>query len=253
MKETKEITGLPVISINGGNNVGRVDGLVVNAGNKSVDYLLVSPEPWYGEARILEFSNVIGIGEFAVTTKDASNVVPAGSKQDARELLDEKVDIIGTRVMTDRGKIIGTVEEYFIDPESGKISGCRLAGKGAEAETIPDDNILTLAGNMIIVTDGEKGKPTPKPSAAPPTVTGKTDTPASAGEEKAAKEGEEDEKPVQVFEEHQRKYLLGRTATKEIKDEKGNVLIKDGEEITAELVEKVSAAGKYIELTMNSK
>lgn len=248
MKKTKEIVGLPVIALSGGTRLGTVQGLVVNPASKKVDYLLIERPTWYGEMRLLSYDSIIGVGEFAVTTQEESKVIPVSNDNNALKLLQADVRVLGTKVMTNKGKAIGTVSEFSIDPDDGKILGCELAAAGeGETEIFPAEKIITLSSELVIVDEAVKAETGTNESEVSLDQT--SQLPVSEVEETK----QEGEKPIKVFEEHQRKYLLGRRVGKDILDEQGNVLAKEGDEITEELVEKVFEAGKYIELTMNVK
>lgn len=253
MKKTKEITGLPVIAIEGGCQLGTVYSLLINPETKKVDYLVLDRGKWYQEMRVLNYEEVIGIGEFAVTTKDSSKAVPVSSSERAIDLMEKDIRVLGTRVMTDKGKVIGTVTEYYIDEETGNIKGCQVSPDGKEeGSIIQGKNVITYSKDIIIVTGEAADNTLREPS---PEETPAEQKPALSEEAVRPPEetGEERKKPIKVFEEHQRKYLLGRKVGKDIVDDNGNLLAREGEQITEELVEKVSEAGKYIELTMNAK
>ncbi|NLL66586.1 MAG: hypothetical protein GX236_02645 [Clostridiaceae bacterium] len=67
-------------------------------------------------------------------------------------------------------------------------------------------------------------------------------------------DNQEEEKPLsaaELFEQRQRQYLLGKKVTKAIYSSTGEIIINNGEIITEELINKVKAEGKLIELVMN--
>jgi len=249
MKKTKEINGLPLIAINGGENLGQIEALVVNPDSKSVEFLLISREKWYQEMRAINYTDVIGIGESAITTQDENNVKPLSLNHSAVELLNKNINVLNAKVMTTKGKIMGSVSEFFVAEDDGKISGYQMAENGSDFITAA--SILTLGSEMIIIDENadqepeEELKDITQPEENEPT--------SNNTEVEQQIQQDDSEKPVKVFEEHQRKYLLGRYTSKDILDEHNNVIAKEGEEITEELVKKVSEAGKYVELTMNSK
>jgi len=56
-----------------------------------------------------------------------------------------------------------------------------------------------------------------------------------------------------LFETRQKQYLIGRTATKTILNNKGNVIIEAGEKITASVVDSAKVAGKMVQLVLNNR
>ena len=123
MKKTKEINGLPVIAIDGGENLGQIEALVVNPDTKSVEFLLINREKWYQEMRVINYTDVIGIGESALTIQDGNNVKPLSMNASAIELLNKNTNVLNAKVMTNKGEILGSVSEFFIADDDGNISG----------------------------------------------------------------------------------------------------------------------------------
>lgn len=60
-------------------------------------------------------------------------------------------------------------------------------------------------------------------------------------------------KSENIFESRQRQFVLGRRATKTIRDRNGEEIVIEGQIIDEDIVEKIAIAGKLVELTMNIK
>jgi hypothetical protein len=56
-----------------------------------------------------------------------------------------------------------------------------------------------------------------------------------------------------LFDDRQKQYLLGRTVTKAISDNKGNVLAEQGDKITEKIINSAREAGKMVHLVMNNR
>ncbi|MGI6777939.1 MAG: PRC-barrel domain-containing protein [Acetivibrionales bacterium] len=65
-------------------------------------------------------------------------------------------------------------------------------------------------------------------------------------------ENEKDE-AVNLFEQRQRQYLIGRRATKTITDKNGNVIVNEGMIINDEIINEAKKNDKIIELVMNNE
>ena len=67
MKPTKEIVGLRIISILDGTQVGVVKDFVLNAQEKTLDFVIVDqPSDIFG-AKVIAFADILGLGEYAMT------------------------------------------------------------------------------------------------------------------------------------------------------------------------------------------
>ena len=168
----------------------------------------------------------------------------------ARELLAAGVKVIGTRTLTRSGHMGGKVVEIVID-ESGRINTCEVEENIGERIMIPVQQIVTFGKDVLIVNEAmdPSGRSTlgmrqpaaasyaaPEPSAPPASP-----APAPAASDDAA----------QLFEEKQRRYLLGKRVNRRIAAADGSVIIEQGGEITEEVLQRIREEDKMIELTMN--
>lgn len=58
-------------------------------------------------------------------------------------------------------------------------------------------------------------------------------------------------KAMRKFEERQKKFLIGKKATRRIVTDNGTEIIDQGEEVTKEIIQKANLAGKFVELSMS--
>ncbi|MDP4093336.1 MAG: hypothetical protein Q8920_08245 [Bacillota bacterium] len=333
MKKTKEILGLPIISISDAVEKGKVKGIIVNAEKGAVDYIIVDSGFQVIGMRVISTENVLGIGEYALTIENEKSIIDIGTVPQAVELLQNDVQVKNTKVMTKKGRLIGETGDYFADEEIAcSIAGLEFISEKTKGTTriIPRKNVITFGKNLIVVTDDvestllddiagmssemvdfglEKKNPIiedipvkeepsnidSQPSVGiPDSVVEETleesfdeeseeEQPAEAEEEPAevltidqdneeeikeieeAEEIEENEveaKPAassvegsaaNLFEQRQRQYLKGRTATKTITDNSGSVLANEGTVISDDIIDAVKASGKMIELVMNNR
>lgn len=253
MKKTKQYLSLPVMGVENGEQLGKVEGLLVNPGTGRIDYVLLDRQFWYGEMRALPYDAVLGIGEFALTTRNGQEIAPVGAQPEVITLLDKDVKVINAGVMTRSGELVGVVTEYYIDEKTGKVAGCELSqsGNGGIAGIIPAEKIITFGSKYIVIEDnpetflGQDMSDQPGVTAQPRVEQSE----GVAGQETAGSAEPED--PVELFELRQRQFLLGKKAVRKITGPGGRIIVEEGARITEEIIEKALAADKYIELTMN--
>lgn len=250
MKKTEQILGLPVIEVSSGNQLGTVAGVVVNPEQGSLECLLLEREKWYSEMRALPFGAVLGVGEFAVTVLNGGDVFPVSAKKDLVSILERNIQLIKAGVMTRSGKYIGTVQEYLVDVQSGKIKGCQVVAEDGGEFVVPGEKVMTYGSKFLIIEDGHGDYAVKELSESKPSGAVRKDPPKAAGvpadKEKSIESGD----PVELFEARQRQYLTGKKATKKIVGTGGQVIVEEGAVITEEIIEKALAMDKYIELTM---
>jgi sporulation protein YlmC with PRC-barrel domain len=114
-----ELKGKPVVSIADARKVGTVDGVFVDAGYTRIQGLKVK-----GEGRSPDYfvssENVRAIGPDAVTIvgQDALERPDYASGLTGLVPLE---DVLGSRVVTESGEVLGGVSDVHLDPSSGKV------------------------------------------------------------------------------------------------------------------------------------
>ncbi|NPV27160.1 MAG: photosystem reaction center subunit H [Firmicutes bacterium] len=257
MKKTKDILELPLISISDGLEIGQVKELVINPERGTVDYLLISGERWYEGPKVLPFDAVLGIGEDAVTTENTEQVKTLTEQNGASILLARGVRVIGTRVMTRKGRFIGKISEFMIDEDTGKITACELMPSNGEGiDIIPADRVVTFGRDVLVISEESANTPNPdRMTSGKPVIAS-----SAVFENEAVQTSQVQAEPInrqltaaELFEERQRQYIMGKKVSRTITAESGEVIAREGEVISEELINRAKAAGKFTELTMNTE
>lgn len=262
MKKTGEIVGLPIVSLVDGGEIGIVKSLVIDAKNAAIAAIVVDDNKWYKDATLVAFPDILGIGESALTIENKDTIKPLVQVPEFEKLLEADVNILNTKVLSKKGQIKGTVVDVYFDPESGKIIECHAKNESGTDFTIPVERIYTLGAGITVVSDENETmvKPvavtasTPAPVVANVEVTTPTpvvEAPPVAPAENAAEGDVGASDAMQKFEERQKKFLLGKKASRRISADNGTIIIEQGEEVTEEVLQKAKLAGKFVELSMS--
>lgn len=250
MKKSTQITGLPIISISDGNQVGKVKSLVINPDKGSVDFLTIEHEDFQVSVKAIPFKKVVGIGEYAVTVDSESAVIDLNEIPIANQLVNKKIKITNTRVMTRKGELIGEVNEYFVDQDTGHILGMQLKLPNKEV-ALSSESVVTYGKDIIIV----KEDATSYFLNSVEELEGKADDADEWFEEfptaEVASSVEDDE--VKALKEKQIELLVGKTLTKDVYDKNGTILFNEGTVLTIEQIQKAQEEGPgiVVELSMN--
>ena len=277
MKLSEQIIGLPLYSLAEGKSIGTIKSLVCNPAKGTVDALLLDAKTYYLEMRGVSLDSVIGIGEFAATVEDAGVVKLISLQPSILALLETDVKVLGSRVLTKMGEIIGTVTELAIDEKTGAIIGCELTPSKSDVNRgfIARSDVITFSQQYLVVDDKctKRLADTPdelvyvtQPDGEQAVNTDtstdletKTDADPSTdmvviNDQTSVKDApEKDTHDVtNLFHERQRQFLLGRKVDRRLVAASGEVIAEQGEEITEALIERAIALDKYLELTMNT-
>lgn len=312
MKRSAELLGLSVISIEDGKELGRVSDLIINPSKGIIQYFIIDNGLKYLGFKILPFQLVEGVGEYAVTVQSSSAVSDMSEEPEINGLLEKDVRVKGTKILTKKGKLVGTVADFVVDEEDGgKIHSCLMEPVAQKGVTVPvtSDNIITFGKDVLVIgTEPELTGPgggngndvagaaqsvpavnkpavqeeepkqeiskqaeqpeaevkpvvSQEPAAAPVAEQAAPDQPKAEqpkaeptkAEEKPEQQKQEKSEAARLFEQRQRQYLMGRKVSKRIESDKGEVIAEEGQVITNELIDKAKAAGKFSELSMNTR
>lgn len=285
MKKSQQIIGLPIISIAEGNEEGKVKDIVINADRGAVDYFVVDSGVQALNTRVIPAGNVLGIGEYAMTIPNPEAISDISKLPAAIDLLQKNITVKGTRVLTKKGSLIGETGDIYVDADNE----CSIAGiefmtdaEQKKIRLIPRSSVITYGKSLLVVEDDVEGKLLDDPSAlSEPELMNEqktrdefasavSDAPAAAlaeaeidlaevqaaavkPSEPAEVKQEQKSTAAELFEERQRQYLKGRKATKSVADNQGMLIIRAGEAITDQIMDKAKGCGKLIELVMNNE
>jgi len=156
MLPSKKFLSLPVISLKEGQQIGFVCNIVINPETRSVAALIINPRKFFREQRIIPFNRVVSIGEDAITVSTESQVEKAVSLPAILNLIKEKTLVIGTKVLTENGKKLGLVNEFYIDKNDGAIacidiSYGKIDGLFNGKARLNADEFVTLGHDVLVV------------------------------------------------------------------------------------------------------
>lgn len=283
-KRSKEITGSQVISIADGVQIGKIKGLVVNPAQKAVDFLLL--DDGGEELKGIPFRSAAGIGEYAITVENKSAVIHIMQIGVLQDLVEQGIDIIGTKIITNKGKFLGDAAEYALDTSTGSLAEVIFKGEDGAEKSLPAQAVITLGKEVLVVNDNtapeqvesggkeeekanfKRGDEGSQPVETTVETTEKTseeakssgadiqpdaETAASAALSAGKSDPDPELDPAEVFVQRQRQYLLGKTLIKDIKTDQGEVLAWENDVITEELFNRVYELGtqKLMELAMS--
>ncbi len=149
--------GTPVVDTTTAEEIGRVDGLVIDPESTTVVSIVVGEQ-------LVGFSGTGGIGKDAVTLEGTGALRSPGSTIEERAVARE-TDPLRKRVFTEDGVEMGSVTDVEFDAGSGavqrivlsddEVAGSRLLGLGSDAVVVASVHRSTSSGDLSSLTRDE--------------------------------------------------------------------------------------------------
>lgn len=159
MRRSRRFISMPVISLEEGLKVGSVKGLVVDPPNKKVAALVIEQKGWFKEMKYIPYNKIRSVGDDAITIDRSSGAEKGASLPEIIRLVKEKIEVNGNKLVAENGTVLGFVDEFFIDEESGKIAGLEFAGKYIDSvirgRAYLDISFVRTLGKEVVVVTAE--------------------------------------------------------------------------------------------------
>lgn len=155
VKTVRELAGLAVVTLTGGERMGRVNDVVFHPATGQLAGFLVDRGGMFSKARFLATAQVRGLGTDALTVvgeEALTEAAPAGAEELAAKLLE------GRPVLNQAGTILGKVADVAVDTEALRVPHLLLAtglldnalhGK----PQLPLSLIQTIGADSVIVSN----------------------------------------------------------------------------------------------------
>ncbi len=281
MKNSLEIISQPIISISEGNQIGNVKSIVINPEKGSVDFLTIEHEDWQVSVKAIPFKKVIGIGEYAITVENDNAVIDLNEIPIANTLVNKKIKITNTKVMTRKGQLLGEVSEYYIDEENGNIIAMQLGVAGKDI-ILKAEAVLTFGKDILVVVENasdyyieniedleesadaesveqsieqsiEVSEPVLAVEETTPELTDMSEVVAEAEEEVFGSLYQQLSESEKALKDKQIELLQGKEVSKDILNGQGELLFAKGTILTVTDIETAQSEGPsvVVELSMN--
>ena len=129
MKASKKLLGMPVLSLESGEKIGTVKDYIIDPQALKIAAILLERNGgWARETRIITFEHIKNAGEHAITVGISKCAVRASAVPEIMSLAKQNTRLIGAKIITGQGNLLGTAEEFYFDPANGQIIALELSG-----------------------------------------------------------------------------------------------------------------------------
>lgn len=161
MMPSRRLLGLQVIDITNGRAVGRVSRLLFDPAARRLAGFVVASGRWSREDQILEYARARGIGIHAITIQGAEALARPSAVPELQPLLRHPARIYGSRVLTEDGEWLGTVDELIVDERSGQVVEVLLAPRNLAERLrgplrLSSDPLVVVGEDAMVVRAGTR-------------------------------------------------------------------------------------------------
>lgn len=156
---SKTMVGLPVFTTTHGEKLGQVKDYIFHPESKGILAFVVSKGKPFGEEWLLPIANMKSMGVGAVTVEESSALIAKEEDPKLCASLKRMANIVGIRVMTADGTLLGTVSEFTMDTKSGAVLSLSLGSGWANQmlhgkKYIDAESIEVFGTDVILAKDG---------------------------------------------------------------------------------------------------
>ena len=141
--------GRKVLSRASAQELGVVEHLLIDAQRPQITAVIIGKGK---KAQLVEWAQLSGFGPDAVMVRDEAALRPPADDRE-RAAASGKLDLVGKRVLTEKGNELGTLEDVTFDPETGALAALRVGDR-----EIPADCVLG-SGSYAVVVDANQEPP----------------------------------------------------------------------------------------------
>lgn len=156
MVKGRHLLSLPIINYNTGEQLAEIKDLIYDPYNNKLLGFILEEGNWFWGSKVLLLDQVYHIGNDVITVSSKDSIMDSAARPEIKELLKKQVKINGYKLLSERGKDIGTIQDLIIDPVKGNITGYEVSngivGDLLEGRrNIPIPQTITMAENALII------------------------------------------------------------------------------------------------------
>lgn len=149
-----EIRGKSVVSLAEARKVGVVDDVLVDARHERIEALRLKSER-DGPSYVVSSDDVRGFGPDAVTI-DHQDALMSSDRMPGMSGLRSLSAVLNSRVVTEDGRLLGTVSEVDFDPASRRIRRFEFGGEGLEGllgrkHSLDPEDVVGIGPGLVTV------------------------------------------------------------------------------------------------------
>lgn len=169
MRTGKELIGLAIVDVRDGKKLGHADEIVISPDDgRLLGFVMKAGGLFGGKESIVEIDDVRSIGRDAITVEgDEVAHTTEASAESFREARDGDRSLVGRKIVTQSGTMIGQVHDIVVNEEQRRVTSLTIGGGLLEqGDALPANRIVSVGPDLIVVRDEDDDQATPGPFSA---------------------------------------------------------------------------------------
>lgn len=227
-----EVSAKMVMTINPARIIGKIRYPIVNIACHEVAGFVVDDEKWLTETRVLLFPLVRSMDKDTLTVEDSSSIMSISNLKSLRSQLEENIQPVGHKVVTETGMVLGFIEDYSFNPANGKIDAYKIKNSNTY---IHSRDVMSSAKFLMVVRENFPVAEDVRPVVHEPVH-------VSTGDSYNLNS---------LFERRQIEFALGKRLLRNVSTEDGHVIASEGDVIDEQTICRAKNQGRFTELVMS--
>ncbi len=143
----RQAAGRKVISRTSAQDLGGVAHLLVDARSRQVTAVVLGRGK---KAQLVDWASVTGFGPDAVMVADEGSLRPPADDRE-RAAGDGKLELVGKRALTERGNLLGTLDDVTFDTATGALETLKVGDR-----ELPAGSLLGSGSYAVVLDDSEE-------------------------------------------------------------------------------------------------
>lgn len=152
----KNLIGMPVFSVNEGEEFGHIRRLIMDPSAKQLLAIVIGSRGRCKDTKIVSAGKIVGIGSDAVTISEKNAVARAANLPRMIQYMRRPDNILGNKIISENGYNLGKAEGYYLNTADGSISRLDIAAGSrtnifAGKCRVSGRHILTIGPSAIVL------------------------------------------------------------------------------------------------------
>lgn len=153
MEKLSRLIGLRMLAVKEGQECGKISEVVLDVEKKVVRFFVLNTGRGCFGLKLLENALVNSTGQDYATTATAETITNFWENEEAMELNFTDADLIGARVVSNQGDVVGEIMDISLDVKSGEITNYILEG----GTVLDKSSIVHIARGMVFIDAPDPG------------------------------------------------------------------------------------------------